>query len=235
MTTTNALRLTSNAMVRTASTVSAPAGPRPVPPVAAGPVQPGRPAAGTEAVSARTTATDVRGALAAALSGHPPGSVVTFLVDPENMCLLGTGDQKFVDEQAFAELCEALVEVAGPDVRIVYGYSHHWVSRFRFELPEGRHLWRSGEDGGESVVIEAVMHEGLPLGTGSLVVLSGDGKFTDLVSSVAATGVLTTVVARTGALSRQLELAANRSVTFGERPGVGAVQSVEGGGHVDAA
>ena len=222
-------------MVRTASTVSAPAGPRPVSSVDAALSKPGRLAAGSEVVPARSTATDVRGALAAALSGHPPGSVVTFLVDPENMCLLGTGDRKVVDEQAFAELCEALAEVAGPDVRIVYGYSHHWVSRFRFELPGGRHLWRSGEDGGESVVIEAVAHEGLPLGTGSLVVLSGDGKFTDLVSSVGATGVLTTVVARTGTLNRRLELAANRSVTFGERPGSGGVGCVEGGEHVDAA
>jgi hypothetical protein len=161
---------------------------------------------------------DVRAAVTTALSGRRPGAVAYLVIDVENMCLLGEGDAKYLDEDAFARLCGILTVIAGSSIHVLYGYSHHWAVPFRFELPGGRHLWRSGPDGGESTLIEALHHEGLPLGTESLIVLSGDHAFTDVVASVGATGISTSVVARAGTLARSLELAAHHSVTFTDGP-----------------
>ena len=80
-----------------------------------------------------------------------------------------------------------------------------WDGAPRFEV-------RSGEDGADLALLEVLTGENLESRYDEVVLVSGDGIFTEAVAALAAAGVRVTVVYRTKSCSRRLRLAAGRSI-----------------------
>ena len=90
---------------------------------------------------------------------------------------------------------------------IEFAASHWFAKRQVFNFPFGRWQQRSGPDGADDALIDVVNLEKLAERVDSVVLFSGDGKFSDSFGQLAAAGVRTTVVARNSGLSRRLRLA----------------------------
>ncbi len=92
---------------------------------------------------------------------------------------------------------------------IEFAASHWFAKQHVFDFPFGRWQQRSGEDGADDALIDIVRLERLARRCDSVLLFSGDGKFSHSLATLAAAGVRTTVVARRGSLSRALQLAAH--------------------------
>lgn len=77
-----------------------------------------------------------------------------------------------------------------------------------WEWPGARLLLRSGADGADRALLEVIQHEAVHARFASVHIASGDGIFTDAAARLGAYGVVVTVVARPGSLSRTLRMAA---------------------------
>ena len=130
------------------------------------------------------------------------------LVDIEN--LVGTGDPTSVSVQRVrAEYVSQFVQDG--DI-IVLACSHFAYAKVAFAWPNARHLLRSGTDGTDLALLEVVENERVEERFDHVFIASGDGIFTDAAGRLGSFGVDVTVASRTGSLSRQLRLAANRVV-----------------------
>ena len=138
------------------------------------------------------------------------------LVDIEN--LLGTPRPCKSSVQEGLELYGGLVDISGPNQMIV-ACNHGAAQVVGCCLGEGpRLLLRSGPDGADHALLDVLEHEDVENRFTSLVLASGDGIFTDRVTSLTSSGIPVTVVARRGSLSPRLQLASTQVIFFEPTP-----------------
>jgi len=113
-----------------------------------------------------------------------------------------------------ARTVEALGGYRSGDHMIV-STSKSLSKRAAFVFPNVRFLIGEGIDGADRALIEAASDiDWVASRYGSLVIASGDGGFTPLVTSAAAAGIPTTVIAVRGKLSNRLRVAASNYIEF---------------------
>lgn len=131
------------------------------------------------------------------------------VVDIENM----VGGAVVTTEQAVAarlSLQEA-VTLSGCE-QIIIGTSHIGVLATWLGWRGPRLVVRSGANGADLALLEVITGERISERFDEVVLVSGDGIFTDAVAALGAAGVAVTVVARSGHCSRRLQMAAGRTV-----------------------
>jgi hypothetical protein len=143
------------------------------------------------------------------------------LVDPEN--LLGTGDPT---EHEVERIRQNLFEILGDlsDTLFEVASSHHAAPAVRFGFPEGRHHWRSGPDGADLALLEALDSTWRTDAFHEVVIASGDGIFAEAAAALVASGTRCTVISRRASLSARLCLAAI-SATYIDDPITGEDQA----------
>ena len=143
------------------------------------------------------------------------------LVDAEN--LLGTGDPT---EHDVVGIRRDLFEILGDlsDTLFEVASSHHAAPAVRFGFPEGRHHWRSGPDGADLALLDALDSNSQTGCFDEVVIASGDGIFAKAAAALVANGTRCTVISRRTSLSAQLCLAAI-SATYIDDPITGEDQA----------
>ncbi len=112
------------------------------------------------------------------------------------------------------------------EVMTIVGASHHAAAAVRFGWSEGRHHWRSGCDGADLAILQALDETQVAGRFDAVVFASGDGIFAEAASRVAALGPRVIVVAQPEALSRRLRFAAHEVRVL---PTAGSTAAVGGG------
>lgn len=135
--------------------------------------------------------------------GSPCPTRTIVLVDLENILTLTP------QRWEVAALRSVLESLSDRGHLIELAASHWFAKRHVFDFPFGRWQQRSGRDGADDALIEVARFENLAQRCNSVLLFSGDGKFSDTLGRLAAAGVETTVVAHSSALSRRLRLAAH--------------------------
>jgi hypothetical protein len=132
------------------------------------------------------------------------------LVDIEN--LVGGGVSEI--EVANAALA-AINPIIGNEEhdQTVIGVSHFSALASGCARPNARLVMRSGKNGADLALLEVLECENIEERFGQVVLVSGDGIFTESVARLGSCGVRVTVVAREGSLSRRLRMAASESLT----------------------
>lgn len=126
------------------------------------------------------------------------------LVDIEN--LIG-GAVLTADQVHWARAQVASVIALDDTDQVVIGTSHIGVASVGFEWPNQRYVVESGDNGADLKLLE-VLAENLDRKYGEIVLVSGDGIFTDSVAALAAAGLRVHLVAVSGTISRRLQMAA---------------------------
>lgn len=139
------------------------------------------------------------------------GRVVHF-IDIENLC--GTSDVRIhAARNAMLKYHEAVNIAAGDHV--IIGASHHNAVAAWNAWPSARLLTpRSGPDGADRALREAMHTERIPERFTDIYLGSGDGGFAEDLAYLADAGSTTNVVARTGHMSGRLRLAAHHVITI---------------------
>jgi len=96
--------------------------------------------------------------------------------------------------------------------QVVIGTSHVGVLATGLGWRGPRIVARSGADGADLALLDVLKHERVEERFDGVVLVSGDGIFTDVVASLGASGLDVTVVARAGRCSKGLRMAASRTV-----------------------
>ncbi|MDZ5622033.1 NYN domain-containing protein [Nocardioides sp. HM23] len=94
-----------------------------------------------------------------------------------------------------------------PMDQVVVATCHKGYQHVAWCWPKARRLVRSGPDGADLELLD-VLQENVPDHFRHVVLVSGDGIFTDAVTELGSRGVRVTVAARRGRLSKRLRLAA---------------------------
>lgn len=87
--------------------------------------------------------------------------------------------------------------------------SHRASAAVAFGWPNAKHCRRSGADGADLALINALRNDPAVRRCSGVVIASGDGIFTNAVEWLKSQGLFVTVVSRRESLSRQLSRAAN--------------------------
>lgn len=132
------------------------------------------------------------------------------LIDIEN--LTGSPNPSREDVRWYQLAYEALH--VGPVDHVVVACSHRAAPNVRFGWQQGRHLWRSGNNGADLALLDVIAQERVEECFNFVVLASGDGIFADAVARLGAQGVDVTVVSRPESLSLSLMLAASRHILF---------------------
>lgn len=98
--------------------------------------------------------------------------------------------------------------------QVVIGTSHVGVVAAGLGWRGPRLVARSGENGADLALLEVLTEERVEERFDEVVLVSGDGIFTEAVAALAAVGVEVTVVAHPGRCSKRLRLAARHTVFF---------------------
>lgn len=140
---------------------------------------------------------------------HGPRGRRLVVVDIENVA----GGAVLTTEQATRarRAVEETVPSSGDEL-IVIGTSHVGLLASRIAWPGPRIVVRSGSDGADLALLEVLTTERVEERFDSVVLVSGDGIFTDAVAAVEARGVDVTVVAHVDGCAKRLRLAASRTV-----------------------
>lgn len=131
------------------------------------------------------------------------------LVDIENV----VGGAVMLVEQAVnahVAIAEA-VSLAGGD-HVVIGTSHVGVMATGLGWRGPRILARSGRNGADMALLEVLKEEHVEERFDEVVLVSGDGIFSEAVAALGTAGVNVTVVALAGRCSKRLRMAASRTV-----------------------
>lgn len=104
--------------------------------------------------------------------------------------------------------------------QVVIGVSHISLMTTSRGWRGPRFVVRSGQDGADLALLEVLTQERLEQRFDEVVLVSGDGIFTEAVAALGAAGVDVTVVAHSGRCSKRLRMAARHVVLF-ERLDVG--------------
>ncbi len=103
-----------------------------------------------------------------------------------------------------------------PDEQVVVGVSHRSALETGLAWPGARLVVRSGLDGADRALIDVLSDENISERFSELVLVSGDGIFTDAIAALAAQGVHVTVAAHPTGLAKRLRLAAGRTVVLAD-------------------
>lgn len=141
---------------------------------------------------------------------HPPRSL--HLIDIEN--LLGEPRPTASSVRQARSAYEALVFVDEHDL-VVVACNHGCALNVGLAYSGARLVVRSGKDGADLALLEALAEHDVQGRFDAVVVGSGDGIFTDSVAALSGMGLPALVVSRPESLSRTLRLAAGgRVVSF---------------------
>jgi len=140
-----------------------------------------------------------------------------YLTDIENVV---GGIPKSREQVAWAEEALAQTIAPRPGDQLVIGVSHAsllaagtgWVGPRRVLKP------RSGPDGADHALLDVLREENITARFPHVVLVSGDGIFSESIAAIGRVGVRTTVVARRGSLSRRLRIAAHEVLYLPEHP-----------------
>ncbi len=128
-----------------------------------------------------------------------------FVVDIENV-IGGAATEADAVRWAKAVITDAVA--VRPGDHVVVGISHAGLLTTGCAWTDLRYVVGSGLDGADRALLE-VLEERVAERYTHVVLVSGDGIFTDAVARLAAAGVETTVVAHPAKLSNRLRLAAH--------------------------
>jgi hypothetical protein len=135
---------------------------------------------------------------------HKPGRHLT-LIDIENLTATASPTREEV-EMVRAGLRKV---VPGYDeAQRIVACSHHAAPAVAFVFPTARHLWRSGPDGADLVLLDVLENERVDERFERVTICSGDGIFAASAARLAAADVNVTVVSLAGHLATRLQLAA---------------------------
>jgi NYN domain len=110
-------------------------------------------------------------------------------------------------------LVEAVTELAA-DEQVVVATSHIGLLHTHSAWPSARLRVRSGCDGVDLELLRVLETEGIANRFDEVVLVSGDGIFTDAVAKLGRLGVRVTVAAWSHCLSARLRMAAGRTLLF---------------------
>jgi hypothetical protein len=135
------------------------------------------------------------------------------VVDIENV----VGGAVMTTEQAVgAHLAvKHVAELSGTE-QVVLGTSHFGAVPTGLGWPGPRLVVRSGQDGADLALLGVLIEERIAERFDEVVLVSGDGIFTEAVAALGAAGVEVTVVAHTSRCSKRLRMAAARFVVLAE-------------------
>lgn len=135
------------------------------------------------------------------------------VVDIENV----VGGAVMTTEQAVgAHLAVEQVAGLSGTEQVVLGTSHFGAVPAGLGWPGSRLVVRSGQDGADLALLEVLIEERIGERFDEVVLVSGDGIFTEVVTALGAAGVEVTVVAHAGRCSKRLRMAAARSLVLAE-------------------
>ena len=106
----------------------------------------------------------------------------------------------------------------GVDDQVVLATSHLGLLSAGLGWPHARHLVRSGKDGADLELIDVLEHENVATRFRHVVIGSGDGGFSQVAASLAARGILITVVSRWGSLAQTLASVAGEIIYLDDAP-----------------
>lgn len=140
-----------------------------------------------------------------------------YLTDIEN--IVG-GVPKLREQVTWAEKALTQAIAPRPGDHLVIGVSHAsllmtgtgWMGPRRVLEP------RSGPDGADHALLDVLHNENIVNRFPHVVLVSGDGIFSESIAQVARAGVRTTIVARHGSVSRRLRMAAHEVLYLPELP-----------------
>jgi len=132
------------------------------------------------------------------------------LIDADN--LAGSGYPTIAEVREVHDAYRTAV-VAGPLDHTIIACSHMTGVSVGLEWPGAQLLWRSGPDGADLALLEAVGRIGdVSRRFAGVVLGSGDGIFAPLIRSIRRAGTPATVAWGRGAISRELQLAASQTL-----------------------
>ena len=135
------------------------------------------------------------------------------LVDIENMVGGAVHDSESVvwAKQQF----DSLVDLR-PGDHVVVGTSHIGLLETGCNWPHARYVVGSGPDGADLALLE-VLEENVAARYGEVVIVSGDGIFTQKVADLTSRGLRVTVIAHPDGLAARLRLAAQHTTYLPHR------------------
>lgn len=132
-----------------------------------------------------------------------------FVVDIEN--LVGAGEMSVLDVERAKGLIALHLDLRDGD-QCVVASSHRGFLSVHAAWKGVRLLVGSGENGADLELLSVLDSECVEDRFGEVVLVSGDGIFTDIVHRLGSAGVEVTVAANSAALSKRLRMAAGRVV-----------------------
>lgn len=137
------------------------------------------------------------------------GSRTVHFIDIENLC--GKADLKIYEARAAMRRYHETVGIAMGD-HVIIGASHHNAVAAGSAWPGARLLPpRSGPDGADLALREAMLAENFGARFDTAYLGSGDGGFANELAFLASNGMTTHVVSHRGAISRRLRLSAHHT------------------------
>lgn len=133
------------------------------------------------------------------------------LVDIENF--IGGAIFTAGDVTCAQHLIASLIGPINSDLATV-GVSHMGMFSVHQSWGGARMLVQSGPDGADLKLLEELCHDDIASRFDEVVLISGDGIFTESVAKLTARSVKVTVVAPSDGCSRRLEMAANATIKF---------------------
>lgn len=108
---------------------------------------------------------------------------------------------------------ETLTQVLGlaGNEHIVVGVSHNGLLSTGLGWSDSRVVVRSGPSGADMALLQVIVDENIASRFDEVVLVSGDGIFTDVICWLGRQGVPVTLVARPDSCARSLRLAASRA------------------------
>ena len=101
--------------------------------------------------------------------------------------------------------------------QVVMGVGPSSLLAAGFSRPSARCVMGRGLSGADHALIEVLRSERIPNRFNEVVIVSGDGEFSEIAAWLASEGASVTVVAREGHLSRRLRMAATNVVLLPAR------------------
>lgn len=140
-----------------------------------------------------------------------PISRTLHCIDAENL-----SGSPLVSEQRLAAVRAYYLQAVsvGPFDQTIVATSHFNALPVGSAWPEGKYYWRSGKDGADLALIDAVKEQILQSKFDHVVIASGDGIFGELVWWLTQRGIQVTVVGIPGAIASVLRLVADRVVVL---------------------
>lgn len=133
------------------------------------------------------------------------------LVDIENVV---GGAVHSADEAHWArQEVESMIGLQELD-QVIVGTSHIGLFSAHAAWPNSRLVVRSGENGADLALLEVMESENIHQRFEELVLISGDGIFTEEVSRLGGLGVHVTVVGHNDGVSKRLSMAASETLNF---------------------